>query len=97
MATLLVDIGNTALMDVWADGMTLGRTSRYQGEKIMDFILSLISAEKPEVLVLSSVRSFSAADISVLKENTYSFHSLWSDFSTRSLSIERTVLASPTM
>jgi type III pantothenate kinase len=36
----------------------------------MDFILSLISAEKPEVLVLSSVRSFSAADISVLKENS---------------------------
>jgi type III pantothenate kinase len=70
MANLLVDIGNTALKAVWADGMTLGRTSRYQGEKIMDFILSLISAEKPEVLVLSSVRSFSAADISVLKENS---------------------------
>ena len=70
MATLLVDIGNTALKAVWADGMTLGRTSRYQGEKIMDFILSLISAEKPEVLVLSSVRNFSAADISVLKENS---------------------------
>ncbi len=69
MANLLIDIGNTALKAAWADGLTLGRTFRYQGEKIMDFILSLIEVEKPEILVLSSVRNFSSKDISLLKHN----------------------------
>ena len=69
MANLLVDIGNTALKASWADGMTLGRTSRYQGENIMDYILSLISEAKPETLVLSSIRTLSQKDISVLQQN----------------------------
>ena len=69
MANLLIDIGNTALKAAWADGMTLGRTSRYQGERIMDFILSLIQVQKPEILVLSSVRNLSEKDISILEEN----------------------------
>ena len=66
MANLLVDIGNTALKAAWADGITLGRTFRYQGEKMMDFILSLISKEKPETLVLSSVRKFNSHNIAAL-------------------------------
>ena len=41
MANLVIDIGNTALKASWADGMTLGKTFRYQGEKMLDFILSL--------------------------------------------------------
>ena len=41
MANLLVEIGNTALKAAWSDGMTLGKTFRYQGEKWMDFTLSL--------------------------------------------------------
>ena len=69
MANLLIDIGNTALKAAWADGMTLGKTSRYQGERIMDFILSLTADQKPETLVLSSVRNFSDKDIRILKEN----------------------------
>ena len=69
MANLLIDIGNTALKAAWADGMTLGKTSRYQGERIMDFILSLTVDQKPETLVLSSVRNFSDKDIRILKEN----------------------------
>ena len=73
MANLLIDIGNTAIKTAWADGMTLGRTSRYQGEKIMDFILSLTDAEKPEILVLSSVRNLSQKEISVLKHNCVRF------------------------
>ena len=52
----MIDIGNTALKAAWADGITLGRTFRYQGEKMIDFILSLTSREKPETMVLSSVR-----------------------------------------
>ena len=40
MANLLIDIGNTTLKASWADGMTLGKTFRYQGEKKISFILS---------------------------------------------------------
>ena len=68
MANLIIDIGNTALKASWADGMTLGKTFRYQGEKMMDFILSLMEKEKPEVLLLSSVRNFSSQAVSRLKE-----------------------------
>ena len=59
VANLIIDIGNTALKAAWCDGMTLGRTFRYQGEKMMDFILSLTSRSKPEIMVLSSKRFFS--------------------------------------
>ena len=59
MANLIIDIGNTALKAAWADGMTLGKTFRYQGERMIDFILSLTVKEKPEILILSSVRHFS--------------------------------------
>ena len=55
MPNLLVEIGNTALKAAWSDGMTLGKTFRYQGEKWMDFTLSLTRREKPAVLVVSSV------------------------------------------
>ena len=68
MANLVIDIGNTALKAAWADDMTLGRTYRYQGERILDFIISLTEEQKPEVMVLSSIRNFSSKDISVLKE-----------------------------
>ena len=44
MANLLVEIGNTALKAAWAEGTTLGKTFRYQGEKFMDFILSITAA-----------------------------------------------------
>ena len=63
MANLLIDIGNTALKASWADGMTLGKTFRYQGERMLDFILSLTAKEKPEKIVLSSVRYFSEKNV----------------------------------
>ena len=59
---LIVDIGNTAVKASWCDGMTLGKTFRYQGEKVSDFVISLLAKEKPEVLVISSVYAISAAD-----------------------------------
>ncbi|MCR5004091.1 MAG: type III pantothenate kinase [Bacteroidales bacterium] len=62
MAVLLVEIGNTSVMACWADGMTLGKTFRYQGEKRLDFILSLAGKESPEVTVVSSVTSLSTYD-----------------------------------
>ena len=67
MSNLIIDIGNTALKAAWCDGMTLGKTFRYQGEKMLDFILSLTSKEKPETMVLSSVRTFSDHSIRMLE------------------------------
>lgn len=67
MANLVIDIGNTALKAAWCDGMTLGKTFRYQGERMMEYILSLVAGNKPETVVLSSVRYFSDADLDLLK------------------------------
>ena len=67
MATLLVDIGNTALKAAWADGITLGKTFRYQGERMLEYIESLVSGNHPELLVLSSARHFSPHHISRLE------------------------------
>ena len=67
MANLLIDIGNTTLKASWADGMTLGKTFRYQGERKLSFILSQTSREKPEIMVISNVRSFSEKEIERLR------------------------------
>ena len=66
MPNLLVEIGNTALKAAWSDGMTLGKTFRYQGEKWMDFTLSLTRREKPAVLVVSSVYVLTEEDCKTL-------------------------------
>ena len=68
MASLIIDIGNTALKASWCDGMTLGKTFRYQGERMLDFILSLTARSKPEIMVLSSVRHFSESNIKRLEK-----------------------------
>ena len=54
MPNLLVEIGNTALKAAWSEGMTLGKTFRYQGEKMFEFVESLVGKEKPAVMVISS-------------------------------------------
>lgn len=54
MPNLLVEIGNTALKAAWSEGMTLGKTFRYQGEKSFPFLHSLTEKEKPSVLVVAS-------------------------------------------
>ena len=59
MANLIIDIGNTALKAAWSDGVTLGKTYRYQGERCSDFILDLVQKVKPEVMVISTVREIS--------------------------------------
>lgn len=67
MANLLVDIGNTVLKAAWADGVTLGKTFRYQGEHMVSFILSLTDRVRPEVLVISSARDMVPSDEDRLK------------------------------
>lgn len=68
MANLVVDIGNTALKAAWADSVTLGKTFRYQGEMIMDFISSITRKNRPETLVISSVSDISDRDRSRLEK-----------------------------
>ena len=68
MANLIIDIGNTALKASWADGITLGKTFRYQGERMIEFIFSLLEKKKPEVMVISSARNFSNQNITRLKQ-----------------------------
>ena len=68
MANLIIDIGNTTLKAAWCEGITLGKSFRYQGERMFDFIMSLIEKNKPDVLVLSSVRYFSDTNLAALRK-----------------------------
>ncbi|MCQ2167400.1 MAG: type III pantothenate kinase [Bacteroidales bacterium] len=54
MGNLVVEIGNTAIKAAWSENTVLGKTFRYQGERRMEFILSLTEKEKPEVLTIAS-------------------------------------------
>lgn len=67
MSNLLIEMGNTALKAVWAEGETLGKTIRYQGEKTIEFIQHITEKQKPGVLVLASVRDISQQDEDTLK------------------------------
>ena len=67
MSNLLIEIGNTAVKASWSDRMTLGKTFRYQGEKYMDFILSLTAREKPAVMVVCSAFPLSEQETECLK------------------------------
>ena len=51
----------------WADGITLGKTFRYQGERMLEYILSLVSDSRPEKLVLSSARRFTVQHLQQLE------------------------------
>ena len=62
MSNLLVEIGNTALKAAWADEMTLGKTFRYQGEKMFEYIDTLVEKEKPAVMVVSSAIDLDAQE-----------------------------------
>ena len=62
MQNLLIEIGNTALKAALSEGMTLGKTFRYQGEKKTEFILSLVEKEKPSTVVVASVYDISGAE-----------------------------------
>ena len=67
MSNLLVEIGNTALKAAWSERMTLGKTFRYQGEKYLDYLLTITRKEKPAVMVVASVYPLPEADIKVME------------------------------
>lgn len=54
MHNLIIEIGNTALKATWSEGITLGKTFRYQGEKKLEFILGILDGETADVMVISS-------------------------------------------
>lgn len=58
---LLVDIGNTALKAAWVENSVFGKTYRYQGEKGADFIVSLTEGQRPDLLVISSVKAITGS------------------------------------
>ena len=67
MANLLVEIGNTALKAAWSEGSTLGKTFRYQGEMMLDYILSITEKEKPQVLVIATQGEVTSSEETVLR------------------------------
>lgn len=73
MANLIIDIGNIVLKAAWSEGMTLGKIYRYQGERFIDFIISITAGNKPETMVISSVRMLSSQQIAVLKQECEHF------------------------
>ena len=70
---LLIDVGYTALKASWADGITLGKTFRYQGERTAEFISGLIGKNRPDVMVLSTVREFSPSAIALFEKSCSKF------------------------
>ena len=70
MANLLVVAGNTALKAAWCDPLdpcVLGKTFRYQGEKMLDYLLTIVEKERPEVLTIASVSGVLPEEEAVLK------------------------------
>lgn len=63
----LVDIGNTVLKAALSDGLTLGKTWRYQGENWCDFLCSAIKENIPEKVVVCSAREVSEELIRKIK------------------------------
>jgi type III pantothenate kinase len=68
MPNLLIEIGNTALKAAWAEEMTLGKMFRYQGERIIEYIVSLTEKERPEVMVIASAQSIGKREEDILRK-----------------------------
>lgn len=68
MANLIIEVGNTALKAAWTEDKVLGRIFRYQGEKMMDFILSLTEKEKPEIITVCSAGCVTDEEKAVLEK-----------------------------
>lgn len=64
---LLVEIGNTALKAAWSDSLTLGKIYRYQGEKMVDFIVSLTEQQRPQVMTVAAAEPVSAETEAILR------------------------------
>ena len=65
---LLIEIGNTALKAAWSDGLTLGKIFRYQGEKMVEFIVSLTAQQRPQVMTIAAAEPVSPETESILQK-----------------------------
>jgi len=65
---LIIEIGNTALKAALAEGITLGKTFRYQGERMVDYIVSLIQREHPVMVTIASAYEMSSSEIMRLEK-----------------------------
>ena len=61
-----MEIGNTAVKAAWSDGPVLGKTFRYQGERVMEFITSLTEKQIPLVMAVVAVRDITPAEQDIL-------------------------------
>ena len=67
---LTVEIGNTALKAAWTAGdATLGKSFRYQGERVIDFIISLTEKDRPDIMAVASVYDISQNDEKLLAKH----------------------------
>lgn len=64
---LIIDIGNTSSKVAFAQGITLGKTHRFSEELKEEDINSLIEHEKPESVILSSVKEVNPSLLSYLE------------------------------
>jgi len=60
---LIIEIGNTALKAALTEGTTLGKTFRYQGERMVDYIVSLIQREHPVMVTVACAYELSPSEI----------------------------------
>ncbi len=68
MANLLIDIGNTAVKAAWAEELILTKIIRYQGDKVKNFILSLVEQQRADIIVISSVYVISNSDKEIFQK-----------------------------
>lgn len=66
---LIVDAGNTVLKAAVADGTTLGKTYRYQGEKKIEYVCNLAAEILPSTMVFCSARVLMQEEIDVLQKS----------------------------
>ena len=69
MSNLLIEIGNTAVKAAWSEGSVLGKTIRYQGERIMEFITSITEKQPPVVMAVVAVRKIEDDELPVLERS----------------------------
>lgn len=62
-----MEIGNTALKAALAEGTTLGRTFRYQGERMVEYVVSLALREHPDILAVASSYELSPLEVKRLE------------------------------
>ncbi len=64
---LIIDAGNTVLKAAVCEGITIGKTYRYQGEKKIEYVRELAEKIYPQVTVLCSARTVRDDELELLK------------------------------